>query len=1365
MNPAGSTLAPYFSRLQLRRILAAGPARVEPLAEALSGAVLFLDVAGFTRVTEALGREGPRGAEMLAEILGAYFDVVIETIDAAGGDVLFFAGDALVAFWPAADADDAALNLAAAHAAQATLQVQIRAADVAPPHDLRLQFRGSLGCGPLTAYDVGGVAGRWLQVVRGAPFLEAVELDRQAQPGDVMVSSNFLARLEGFDPTAERAGPHMFRLRGFGRPPSPRTAARPTVPGAAASVLADLVPRIVAERVAAGQAERLDLAEFRQVSVLFANVGGASLDAGAAGLDVLHRAVTAGQDCIARYDGVLDQLIEQQIGVSILAAFGLPGSSHTDDAVRAVIAANTIRDELRAAGLDVRCAIATGAVFCGIHGSTERRHYSLLGSPINLAARLLNEAEPGDVLCDDATRLAAAARLRFAARGIITPKGFSERMTLFVPVGEQTRIAVAPAAGGVIGRASELAHLEARLREHPDAAEARIIVIEAEAGMGKSTLLAAFERDVLRHPVRHARGAADSLESSTAYYAFREILRSWLDVPAGAIAADVRSAVTAYCAQSAELEALMPLLGIALGLEFPDNDLTRQMPAKVRAENLQRMLLEIARLSSSPQPLVVILEDGHWFDSASWRFVLAMARSVPDVLIVIATRPIPHAPPDYNELRQLDRTEVMSLSRLSAEETGELIRHQLRVPEVPVELVTMIDERAEGNPFFAQELVRALRESGAIDVTDGVVTVTAQGPDGAAVPATLEGVITSRIDRLGPGPQLTLKVASVIGREFEDDLLRHVHPASPPAEELAGDLVALSAAELIESNPRGETQGHIFTHALTHEATYNLLPYARRESLHQATAEALETMHAADFAPVRARLAHHFRLAGLAARAVPHMAGAGEQALEAYAPREAIRFFTNALLLDEQVRGSDLIDIERARWTRQIGQAWYYQDDYARAGEWFEKAMRTTGEPARLGPLRAMGSLLRVLSRGTGPRAVPQPRVHDPAARDRLIEAIRSGGELAAVYLWSADTAKFALNALNMARIARRVGPSTDSPYAIAVLAYLLSVAGLRRHAEREVELAVRMAEASSDLHQIASCNMVHGMVMANHGRFEESVPFLERAEFAADALRAGLYKHRTKYMFAESLLWLGRYERCRALYDEAAGISLGAEPHVAGLANSMVALALLREGRLEEALVRLGRPDCIPLIRREGQPLSMVCGLAVLAEAKLSAGDRAGALAAVAEADAAIKPSDDGTNYFAAILGHAALARVRIETGEPGASVRSGVLVRTPLARSLARVRKVARMFPGGRALSDWVTALHDVSRGRTEAARRRLQSAIRHADASAMPFELGMACMTLADLSTGEEEKALRERAREVFAAAGLRGEAERAGAALAR
>ncbi len=1341
---AGAVI-PYLSRLQLARICAAGATPAAPSEESLYGALLFLDAAGFTKLTGTLEARGPEGAETLATLLRRYFGAVLDIIAAHGGDVLFFAGDALTALWPVAHGDEDALDYAAARAAACALEVQERVHDIEATDALKLQFRAVLAAGDLCAFELGGVGGRWLQLVRGAPVHELRTADRSALPGQVVAPESLRVRLLRAGARVEARGDV---LRALHRVPYAPVPSKPAVPDELLPALMHYVPEVVADRLAAGQGD--DMAEFRRVTVLFLSLLGGSAGVEPA-TDRLHAAVRRVQHTAARFGGVVDQLLEDDKGASIIVAFGLPGASHDDDAVRAIAAARDLSEALHSLGLSPAAGIATGQVFCCDHGADARRHYSLFGSPINLAARLMQESAVAGILCDEATRSAAAARIRFEPCGTTRPKGFAADVDTYVPV--QTLVAARSLDDALFGRGAELHRLTDILTAHLVQPAGAFVAIEADAGMGKSTLVAAFVQAIEDAPVDIAWGAADSLEAATPWYVFRDVVRHWFGISRRMDPTLACRRILAGMDAWPELRSLTPLLDDVLALGIGESELTAQMTGQVRADNLRRLLLHVARERARHQPLMLVIEDAHWVDAASWALLERLAAAEPRLLILLTTRPMAEPPEEYQELCARAAAFALPLAALSSEECARLMARQLGTAAIAPELVRIVHERAEGNPFFTRELVRALADAGAFRVGGEVV----EFEETAAldrVPATLEGVITARIDALAPGPQLTLKVASVLGRDFEDELLRRAHPNAPTHEQLEAELAELRRAELVLADARGARSAHSFVHALTHETTYSLLPFARRQELHRAAAEALEAMHP-DHEPIHARLAHHYRLARMPERAVPHLAGAGEQALNAYASRDTLRFLTDALELDHEVRGPLAVDLARARWCRFIAQAWYYQDDYVKAGEWFERAVQYTGTRKRLGPAGAIGALAGLLAGGAVPRE--RPGRHDPAY-DRLVEALRSIRELSAVHLWNADKASFALSTINAARIARRIGASTESAYAIATYAYMLGLTALRGRAEREMRTAFAMAERVGELQQIAATGTVTGMLLDQLGRIREAVPFQQRALEAAEALGAGPYRHRTLFQLAETNLWRGEYAAAESLYGRAIEASLKAEPHIAGLAHAMIALTLLRRGDVDGALAMLARPDALPLIRREAQALSLVCGLGVQAEALFAAGDPQGAIDAVREAENSITSADDATSYYTGIIGHSAIAQVRIDIGAPGDPEHDWPGSARRLDVAFRRLRKISRLYPAGRARYLLLTGRYHARERHVGRARKALEQAIVLADRCGLPHELGHACRSLAALVTGPRKVELLRRAADVFARTGQRLDLER-------
>lgn len=393
-------LVSYVSPLVIRRIAASAAVPTVAAAERFPAAVLFADLAGFTPLAERLAQRGATGAEEISRLLNAYFDQVVADVSSHGGYVLRFAGDALLAVWPA-DGPCADLAVATLHAVQCA-RVGAHPAHWHNPAVGQHATRFGVGAGEMWLAQVGGVRGRWESVAAGDVLVQAIGAQQRARPGEIVVAPpvrtmiDARARLQplsdGFARVEEVHSPAPVQ-----KVPAPAMS-----PGAAAALRA-FVPETVLSRLDAAQPNWL--AELRRATMLFVHVSNIDYTSTRA-LDDLQAALASMQEVLARYEGTVRQLVVDDKGTVFVGAFGVPPCVHEDDPTRAVEAAFAIRAHLDHLRLGSAVGIATGQAFCGPVGGAVRREYAMIGDVVNLAARLMGCAEDG-VLCDAATYRAA----------------------------------------------------------------------------------------------------------------------------------------------------------------------------------------------------------------------------------------------------------------------------------------------------------------------------------------------------------------------------------------------------------------------------------------------------------------------------------------------------------------------------------------------------------------------------------------------------------------------------------------------------------------------------------------------------------------------------------------------------------------------------------------------------------------------------------------------------------------------------------------------------------------------------------------------------------------------------------------------
>ena len=380
------------------------------------------------------------------------------------------------------------------------------------------------------------------------------------------------------------------------------------------------------------------------------------------------------------------------------------------------------------------------------------------------------------------------------------------------------------------------------------------------------------------------------------------------------------------------LASLLPLLDAITPFDMPDNEITAQMTGQVRADNVNALLVKL--LAQQPAPFALIIEDGQWLDSASWSVVQAVHRQVEQCLLVLTIRPLLNSvPSEFDRLRQAPDTMIIRLSPLSPEAVQTLVGQRLGVRRVPEPVQRVIWEKAQGHPLFSEELTFALRDRHLIVVEDHVCRVAANAGDLAQLdlPGTLQGVIISRLDQLPPREQLTLKVASVIGHIFPVRALETVYPIEADRAYLTTYLTRLEVLDLMLKDLSTLEVAYLFKNVMTQEVAYGLIPFAQRRQLHADTARWYETAHARRLEPYYPLLAFHWRLAEDATQTLNYLTLAGAEALQEGAYREVVEFLTQALALVE-AEGETVHqpitpitqgNLRRARWERQIGQAFY----------------------------------------------------------------------------------------------------------------------------------------------------------------------------------------------------------------------------------------------------------------------------------------------------------------------------------------------------------------------------------------------------------------------------------------------------------
>ncbi|MEJ6707952.1 MAG: adenylate/guanylate cyclase domain-containing protein [Amylibacter sp.] len=374
-----------------------------------------------------------------------------------------------------------------------------------------MAFCASLGVVKVEVHEVSGVQENWMQLVRGEAIDLACRADAFGKGGTVVLSEDCAKHLSAFEPDLSPLVGGYKRLNSLGK--STTHVALPLLEVNAEQekslglCLTEVVHRHLYYPSSAVTAE------FRKITVLFADISVASPEA-------LHGAVQAAQKKVSHFEGVVYQLLEDDKGTGLIIVFGLPGTSHDDDHLRALLLSKQLCSTFEALGISPRLGIATGTAFCGPLGTDERQQYSIIGSTVNLAARFMTLAGKGETYCDNQTYKLASGEFEFEEAGWTVPKGFLEPVAIFKPGDRYDRVDNLSSDVDLVGREAELNLIVGHINGVTSGGASKLLLIRAEAGVGKSALLQKVRSIIINKGLMPITGSADAFEKGTAYFAF-----------------------------------------------------------------------------------------------------------------------------------------------------------------------------------------------------------------------------------------------------------------------------------------------------------------------------------------------------------------------------------------------------------------------------------------------------------------------------------------------------------------------------------------------------------------------------------------------------------------------------------------------------------------------------------------------------------------------------------------------------------------------------------------------------------------------------------------------------------------------------
>ncbi len=939
------------------------------LPDRVRGAALFADISGFTPLTAALAQElgRQRGAEKVLDYINPIYEAIISELHRYRGSVIGFAGDSITCWIDEKDEGGSktgfipypsALRAVACALRMQEIMAQSGAITTPGGAQVILSIKIAVAAGDARRFLAGSPQQHNFEALAGATLERMAAAEHHAEKGQVVVSQEVADALgdalsisewryeeeSGRPPSAalpsllSRAGRASFAVVGRLNAAVEHDPWPALPPGAlSAEQLRPWIDEPVYNRLMSGA---LYLAELRPASSIFLRFSGIDYDDDDAAGEKLDAYIRWVQSILARYEGFMLQLTIGDKGSNLLAVFGAP-VAHDDDEARAVAAALDLRTAPPELGFlaPPQVGVSQGLVWAGACGGRIRCIYTVMGDEVNMAARLMGKAAPGQVMVNQHVADATARRYQYNSLGKIQVKGRAEPLPVSEAVGRCTDVGAtgqlaALFVSPLVGRESYLEEMRRQLAA-AQGGQGQVLRLEGVAGVGKSHLAAVFVEQAAERGWRVALGACQSITQGMAYAPWRQLMAGMLELSEVSPAEQIEQVSVALAQVNPEWKLRLPLLGDVLGLPIPDNETTAGLEPRLRQQAMFALVAEIIQAWAKRQPLLLMIEDVHWLDEASAALTVAVARAIGHAaaaLLVVQRPPLQADQPILPELNHLAYHHYLQLGDLSREGVAALVSNRLQGPLAPL-VSALVYAQAQGNPFFTEELVDALREAAYLQPdkdgswalseaalnalidgncvvkVDGVWQMVENPPLSSVkldIPDSVHGTVLARMDRLPEAHKLTLKVASVIGRTFGLALLQAAHPACPEAAALQQQIEDMGQRDFVRLEAPAPEPVYIFKHNTTQEVAYSTLLFAQRQELHAQVAQWHERAYGGDvpldqltlessLAAYYPILVHHWHNAENNERECAYAGLAGEQAGLKFANEGAVRYFGRAL--------------------------------------------------------------------------------------------------------------------------------------------------------------------------------------------------------------------------------------------------------------------------------------------------------------------------------------------------------------------------------------------------------------------------------------------------------------------------------------
>ena len=883
------------------------------LRGSFNAAGLLVDLSGFSTMTDTLAQHGSHGSEVLADVMRAIFDHMIKNVYEQGGVLVGFAGDAISAVFPEGNSIEDACTRALV-VAQKIQEFQTAKQLVNTPYgDFRITVKIGLGLGKSSWKIINTQdAKRATYYFHGSALRNAVLALKRANSSEIILCKDFHKTMKKYI-AAVPTGDKFILTRFSGDIP---------VPGNIELISSD--PLITKTFSSNADLPEGQFGEFRPAVNLFISV---QQDEDKVNLEPLLIQVMRLQD---RYGGLLCRPDFGDKGVNLLLFWGAP-IAQENDIVRAL---NFILELLNESEIPMKAGVSYRQAYAGYMGASLQEEYTCYGWGVSLAARMMTAAGTGDIWVDEEVARQADRMFQLHHIGQQAFKGFSREQKVYKLIRRKEHV-LEVFTGDFVGREDELESLKGFIAPVWDGKFAGLMSIIGEPGIGKSRLLHALQTSLVfeNRNFHWAVCQADKIVRSSFnpfrywlkdYFSYSEMKNEDENKQAFCSRMDLLIASLEDEDFANNLQRTRSFLAALLDLHW-HGTLYEQLDAQGRYENTLIGLSTLLRAESLRNPLIMVFEDAHYLDEDTKSFLPYLMRTLtaesnknyPISILVNSRRELDVISIDdfSNHTIKVDKLSPENLERLSRNMLGSV---------VSPELIDILEKRAEGNPFFAGQILRYLIDEGGLEFGEQGWTLASK-TSSDPIPTDVNAILISRLDRLPREVKDVVLASAVLGREFEIRLLAEILEDKENLPEMA----RLAVEAQIWAEPT-ETR-YTFRQALLQDAAYNMQMPTKQRELHKITAQALEKVYAGQLPSHYSEIAYHQEKAGLLERACQSYRLAGDTSLQAYQNNLAAEYYTHALRLTSLENTQERVELllQREATYRILGQRSAQEQDLA----------------------------------------------------------------------------------------------------------------------------------------------------------------------------------------------------------------------------------------------------------------------------------------------------------------------------------------------------------------------------------------------------------------------------------------------------